>query len=660
MADGPLGSRAEPAPLYKKIFTGFRIALDIKKLLLAAAGIFCTYLGWWFLSFVFYYPSSRPEWRDYEKKSDNASESFRWFQRDRKRWSRLHELAGPPSAKVHKDAGDVAQNVDQLNKLQAVELGAKELKIEVEPGEKAEKGDLVVIGGSTFHFKLLNDGDAALLRQVRGVRLGDLRIVDEKDKRVRVGTVVVVFEKDLEALKADLEKAQPVSSLSPEALEIYQRLEVAPVLPAGKFRVCPWSEPRGENPYLLVSGAIRNKVGLSSARGFFTWLLFEELPVLIEPLLKFLSPVYYLFEPQGGGFWNTLYLVLIILWTLAVWGYFGGAITRLAAVQVARNEKAPLGETLAFVNQRVKHFILAPVMPLVGLGVFAFILGAFGFVEGWIPVFGDIVIAGLLWPIVIVLGLIMAVLLVGLFGWPLMYPTISVEGSDSFDALSRSYSYFYQKPWRYLGYSALALLYGAALTFFVGFMGSLLAYLGQLGVQGAPGLASVDASRDRTPVYLVRHAPTSFGWRDLFLSSSDWAEPVKSFEGGREVVHYQLKDDYLSNISWYNNIGSWLVGFWLGLLFLLIVGFSYSYFFTAGTIVYFLMRKVVDDTELDEVHLEEEDVPQPPARETVPTTVTPPGAVTAKPNTVSLNLVEPPATPPTAVSEAPKPDVPPA
>ena len=47
------------------------------------------------------------------------------------------------------------------------------------------------------------------------------------------------------------------------------------------------------------------------------------------------------------------------------------------------------------------------------------------------------------------------------------------------------------------------------------------------------------------------------------------------------------------------------------------IGFGYSYFWTAATIIYFLMRQKVDDTDLDEVYLEEDHGPavraQPPA-----------------------------------------------
>ena len=278
-------------------------------------------------------------------------------------------------------------------------------------------------------------------------------------------------------------------------------------------------------------------------------------------------------------------------------------------MQIARNEKAPLTETVGFVNERFRHFVLAPAMPLLFLGILMFALATGGFIAGWIPFLGDI-LAGLLWPLVILAGLVMAVLLVGLLGWPLMYPTISVEGSDSFDALSRTYSYFYQKPWRYLGYAGTALAYGAALTFFVGFMGSLLVHVGQLGYQGAYGLGSPNPGSDRTQIFLFQYVPTSFGWRDLCLHNSVWAEPVLGIR--REPSTGSFGRSSCAEIPYTGTFASWLVGLWLGLLFLLVLGFSYSYFWTACTILYFLMRKSVDDIDLDEVHLEDEDVAAPP------------------------------------------------
>jgi hypothetical protein len=56
-----------------------------------------------------------------------------------------------------------------------------------------------------------------------------------------------------------------------------------------------------------------------------------------------------------------------------------------------------------------------------------------------------------------------------------------------------------------------------------------------------------------------------------------------------------------------NKIGAGMVAFWLYLVFLLIVGFGYSLFWSLMTIIYFLLRRDVDAAELDEVYLEEDE-----------------------------------------------------
>ena len=55
-----------------------------------------------------------------------------------------------------------------------------------------------------------------------------------------------------------------------------------------------------------------------------------------------------------------------------------------------------------------------------------------------------------------------------------------------------------------------------------------------------------------------------------------------------------------------------MTSFWVHLVFLMVIGFGYSYFWTASTQIYLLMRKRVDETEMDEVYLEEE-APDGPA-----------------------------------------------
>src|SRR5581483_7922119 len=123
---------------------------------------------------------------------------------------------------------------------------------------------------------------------------------------------------------------------------------------------------RGPNPYLMVADAIKQAGGTAPATQrwhlaeFIRWFFVEEIPVLLEPLFKFLTPVIYFFDRRAGG-WEYFYLILVLLCTLAIWGFFGGAITRIAAVQFARGERITLRDAIAFSRDRFLSFFAAPV-----------------------------------------------------------------------------------------------------------------------------------------------------------------------------------------------------------------------------------------------------------------------------------------------------------
>jgi hypothetical protein len=158
------------------------------------------------------------------------------------------------------------------------------------------------------------------------------------------------------------------------------------------------------------------------------------------------------------------------LWGVAVWGYAGGVITRMAGVRLTRDERATLGPAMRHARSRWGSYFWAPLMPLVGLLVLALPI----FALGWLLRFDvGVLVASIAWPLFLVLALVMGILLLGLaVGWPLMWATISVEGTDSFDALSRTYAYVYQRPLQYLWYAAIAgglgVLAGLLITVFAG------------------------------------------------------------------------------------------------------------------------------------------------------------------------------------------------
>jgi hypothetical protein len=165
-------------------------------------------------------------------------------------------------------------------------------------------------------------------------------------------------------------------------------------------------------------------------------------------------------------------------------------------------------------------------------------------------------------------------------------------------------------------------------VFFVGFMGSLMVYLTKWGISQTP----LNETFKRDPSYMFKWAPTSFEWRALLNQGNSGA--------------------LLNESDWrpWNYIGPSCVALWLGLIFLMVVGFGYSYFWSASTIMYLMMRRKVDDTELDEVYLEEE---EPEESYSAPTGPAPAASQPAPATNTGLQMVEAPSllrTPPGASS----------
>ncbi len=444
------------------------------------------------------------------------------------------------------------------------------------------------------------------------------------------------------------ELAGPSDRSSPDYAQYYQRKHPDPATRnphlaegyGGKFRAMPWMENRGPNPFLtartMVSGSGTERRDVLVNFGAY------QVPNLVEPLLRYLTPVYFLLDPRSN-FWVYLYLILLILWMLVVWGFFGGVITRMAVLQLTSKEGGGLRESVAFVRRRYLSYLLSPIVPLILIAFLVLCCILFGVIH-WVPGLGDF-FDGIFWFLPLLAGLVMTLLLVGMVGYPMMYTTLSTEGSDTFDALSRSYNYVYESPWHYLWYAIVAIFYGAALTLFVVVVGSATVYLSKWGVKQFPAWWS-----DRSPEYLFVFSPESLGWRQLLTEGSPAA--VDSF--GRPIDS-QAYDRYLNDYAWYNFAGAGMVSFWVTIVFMLVIGFSYSYFWTVSTQVYLLMRKRVDETEMDEVYVEEEPAEAPmmpePMAPLSPAAPTPTGPVSVpveaptlkKPETTSPPAPENPA-----------------
>jgi hypothetical protein len=274
--------------------------------------------------------------------------------------------------------------------------------------------------------------------------------------------------------------------------------------------------------------------------------------------------------------WNhTVFFVIFATLFLLAWALFGGAICRIAAVEFARDERISVRQAMNFSVGKLLSFASAPVIPLAIVIVIGLLVSAASLI-GNIPFLGPVAV-GALFIVPLLAGFVMTLVLLGTAGgFGLMYPTIAVEGSDSFDAISRSFSYVYSCPWRMLFYSVVALAYGAATYIFVHMFIWLTLVLTHHFVGMGMFLTASD-SRD--------------------LLSAMWANPLDT---GR-LSYYA---DYQA-LTFGERIGAFGINCWVMFLVSFLGAFAISLYFSANTIVYYLMRSEVDSTELDDVYLEQ-------------------------------------------------------
>jgi len=571
-----------------EIFKGFKVAFGIHQIGLAIVGILVLALGWWVLAAIFYGSSTRPDWNPNEYPGDNG---WHEFKSDRRHWNIRHEAAGDDPNLVN-DEAEVCDTLEEYDRV---------------------------------HF-LLSNNLASLLTEVEREKNNTAVDVETREKNVAAAQKRV---DDYRAWSADPNVAARVAAV--------QKKEKKPY---GELRTWPWLEDRGPNPFLVVNGQADPNETWNKGY-FFEWLLTEQLPVLMEPLFKLFRPVGFLLRSDIGTV-NAIYFLLVILWTLLTWSFFGGAISRIAAVKMARQDSIYSSDAIRYVRRHLLAYLGAPMVPLVLLGfcfLFTMLFGLFHM----IPWLGELVVDGIFFFLMILVGLAMAALLVGMIGWPLMVASVSVEGADIWDAFTRCYQYVYQSIWRYVWYHLIALLYGAVVVFLFGLMASLALYLAQWGMSQTPGIEYYN----REPAFLFVYSPTSYGWRDMLLQDArvDGKPVVDQTTGkvdpdqynkymGRDPKYGEKKDTVTTS----NAIGAGMVSFWLTLMFLVVLGFSYSFFWSTSTIIFMLLRRDLDDHDMEEVHMDDED------EITYGGPAVPPPPVVPRPATPSLPMV--PATPP--------------
>lgn len=270
--------------------------------------------------------------------------------------------------------------------------------------------------------------------------------------------------------------------------------------------------------------------------------------------------------------YHCLYSIIFFAITLAAISLGGGGLCRIAALQFARNEKPGITEALRFSAKRFLSFLAVPLTPvgiIIFIGLFVFLLGLIGN----IPRAGELII-GIFMLLVLIAGALITIVLIGtVAGFNLMFPAIVYDGSDCFDAISRSFSYVYSRPWRISFYTAIAVVYGAICYTFVRFFTFLLLWITRWFLQ--------------IGIWVNNHS------NKVNKLAAIWPEPSFMDLHGSPP---------LATLNWSESLATFLVYLVLLVVVGLLVSFVISFYFSANTIIYALMRNRVDNTALQDIY----------------------------------------------------------
>ena len=274
-----------------------------------------------------------------------------------------------------------------------------------------------------------------------------------------------------------------------------------------------------------------------------------------------------LLNPFHAGLAHFCFSVVFYAALFLFWSYFAGTITRVAALEYGRDELPTLRDGTGMVRSHWKSYLLAPVSPLIGLVVFA-LLNALGGLIGSIPYVGPILmIVGIIpWFIATIIIVFLAVL--GVLGFGLMFPAISIGGKDAFEGWSSAFSYVLWGFNRWFSYSVVAAVIGVVSTVAAWGVCELFIY------------------------FLVRAI-------DFGMIGDQVLVVYRAGSGIAPALGLTHSESVLMQISSFCMLVA-LLG-----VRLVPIAYLFSYFFTANTVICLLLRKDVDRIEIDEIYGEE-------------------------------------------------------
>jgi hypothetical protein len=282
-------------------------------------------------------------------------------------------------------------------------------------------------------------------------------------------------------------------------------------------------------------------------------------------------------------------MVIVALWFFLVLAVFGGAICRIMALRLARDEGISLGGALTFSVGSIKDYMAIPL--ILGIGIlFFWALNLLAGLTSSIPIVGPFLMI-ILYALSIISSLIILLIAVGaVLGLLMMIAAISTEKNGALDAISRAFSYIYSRPLQFFFYYFLVFLLASIIVL--------------IGGKMLPNI--------------VQDSFAAGTWPDSTFEAA--------FVDGSEQA--QARDfPNFSEHGFFPSIGLFFAWLFMSLLLLGVFGYVITYIMGGTTAIYFALRREVDGTEDSEIYIEgmedEEDFGLPP--------VTPPAPVADEP-----------------------------
>lgn len=324
-------------------------------------------------------------------------------------------------------------------------------------------------------------------------------------------------------------------------------------------------------------------------------------------------------EGVGKTALRIIYAFVSLILFVSIWALFGGAIARTCACEIGKGgERIEIAKSLKFVSTKFSSFFWTPLTCLLGILFFFIMIFTTGLLlRGLDELIVGAPLAALLLPLAIITGLIMTLLILGtIAGFPLFLPAVAAEGTDNFDAVSRSFAYVYSKPWNYIFYQIVGLIYGLVC---IGFVIVFAVFMTNLALNSGAAGFEVAGAVDRGDFYKIsnsawvyfldqEHLSAKYSWNP----SSIMARPDpygRIMSVATKTVNPDYYDAKIPTKKWHN-IACYIIIFWLIIVMGLAYGYAISFFITLQSIIYFILRKKVDDIDMNEIYQEEDEASQ--------------------------------------------------